>query len=193
MAAEGVTIRVIDAEVLAALARIDRVADDPSTIMSAIAAYMVTATQRHIETERGPEGKWPALSPRTAAKRIGRRRRGTANMLRVSASSGLYATITGDSGVDFAAVGSNKVYAAIHQFGGKIDMPARQQEVHLARTKGRTRFVKASAKRKETRRVQVGAHSITIPARPYLYLDDTDRAEILEIAAEGFRTEAGLS
>lgn len=190
MATEGIQIRVFDQAVLDTLASVDRVAVAPEAIMSAIAAYLVTSTQRHFERETGPDGKWRPLSPRTAAKRIGRRRRGTANILRVT--NRLYSSITGEATATEAVVGTNLVYAAIQQLGGDIQMGERQQAINLSTGKGRKRFVKASAKRKETRNVTVGAHTVVIPARPYLYLDDEDRAEILRIAEDGFRAEAGV-
>lgn len=189
MAAEGIQLRVVDREVLETLDRIERLADKPAPIMSAIAGYMVTAVQQHFETETGPDGKWQPLSPRTAARRIGRRQRGTANILRVS--NRLYSSITGESTDTEAMVGSNLAYAAAQFLGAAIKMPAREQDIHLGRTNRGRRFVKASAKRKETRRVQVGEHVITIPARQALYLNDDDRAEIVNIVEDGFRKEAG--
>lgn len=189
--AKGIRISVTDEAVQATLARLDRVAENPSAIMAGIAAYLVKSTQRHFETETGPEGKWKPLSPRTAALRIGRRRRGTEDMLRVT--NRLYSSITGEGTATEAVVGTNAIYAAIHQFGGTIKQAAREQEIHLSTRKGRKRFVKASAKRKASRRVQIGARSITIPARPFLYLNEADFAEIETIAAEGLRREADLS
>ncbi len=189
---DGIRLTVTDADILATLDRVDRVAADPGAIMSGIAGYMVTATQRHIESERGPDGAWPRLSPRTAAKRIGRRQRGTANMLRVHPSTGFYASIVGEATSTEAIVGTNAVQAAILQLGGTIKMPPREQDIHFARTNRGWRFARAAAKRKETRRVKVGAHSVTIPAREYLYVDQLDREEIERIAADGFRRETGL-
>lgn len=188
MAAEGIQLRLVDRDVLETLDRIERLAEKPAPIMSAIAGYMVTAVQHHFETETGPDGKWQPLAPRTAARRIGRRQRGTANILRVS--NRLYSSITGESSDTEAAVGSNLGYAAAQFLGATIKMPAREQDIHLGRTNRGRRFVKASAKRKETRRVQVGEHVITIPARQALYLNDDDRAEIVSIVEDGFRKEA---
>lgn len=185
----GIQLRVVDQEVLATLDRIERVAEHPAAIMSEIAAFLVTTVQRHFETETGPDGKWAPLSPRTAAKRIGRRRRGTANILRVTHR--LYSSITGESTDNTAAVGTNVAYAAAQFLGAKINIPAREQDIHLGRTNRGRRFVRAAAKRKETMRVEVGAHTITIPARQALYLTDEDGAEIVRIVEHGFRAEAG--
>ncbi|MHB2265812.1 phage virion morphogenesis protein [Aliihoeflea sp. PC F10.4] len=189
MAVPGIQIRVGEDTTGPALERLIRVAGDPSAIMSAIAGFMVTASQQHIERETGPGGKWPRLSPRTANKRLGRsnRRRGYDHMLRVTGR--LYSSITGDSGPDFAVVGTNLDYAAAQQLGAKIQMPDRRQDIHLSTGKGRRRFVRKAAKRKETRNVAVGAHTITIPARPFLYLTETEMTEILAIAAEGLELE----
>jgi len=186
---EGVQIRVTDAEVLEALSAARRVAENPAAIMAAIAPYLVFSTQRHIEREQGPDGAWPRLSPRTAR----RRKAGYAHMLRVTGR--LYASITGDSGADYALAGSNLEYARIHQFGGTIDMPERQQAIYQNYDARRDRFdarFRAKTKSNFARDVTIGAHKVTIPARPYLYIDETDRAEIPRIAADVIRREAGL-
>ncbi|RWB50840.1 phage virion morphogenesis protein [Mesorhizobium sp.] len=188
MATEGIQLRVVDQAVMATLDRIERLAENPASIMASIASFLVSRTQRHFETETGPDGKWKPLSPRTAARRTGRRRRGKDHILRDT--NRLYSSITGESSDTEAAVGTNLIYGAIHQLGGEVKIPAREQDIHLGRTNRGKRFVKASAKRKETKRVTIGAHTITIPARPYLYLNDEDEAEIREIVEDAFRAEA---
>lgn len=188
MTTEGIQLRVVDQAVLATLDRLDRLADHPAPIMSAIAALLVTSTQRHFERETGPAGKWQPLSPRTAARRVGRRQRGAGHILRDTTR--LYSSITSEATDTEAAVGTNMLYGAIHQLGGDVKIPAREQDIHLGRTNRGKRFVKASAKRKETMRVQIGAHTITIPARPYLYLTDEESAEIIHIAEDALRAEA---
>ncbi len=44
--------------------------------------------------------------------------KGTGNILNLSGSRGLRGSIIAKSGADFAIVGTNKDYAAIHNFGG---------------------------------------------------------------------------
>jgi len=188
MAAEGIQLRIVDEAVMATLDRIERLAANPAAIMAEIASFLVSRTQRHFQTETGPAGKWQPLSPRTAARRIGRRQRGTANILRVTGR--LYSSITGEASDTEARVGTNVLYGAIHQLGGEVNIPAREQDIHLGRTNRGKRFVKASAKRKETMRVKIGAHTVNIPARPFLYLDDEDQAEIQRIVEDAFRAEA---
>lgn len=187
----GARITVTDENVLSTLDRIDRRAADASPIMAEISAYLVTSTQRHIERERGEDGqRWVGLSPRTAAKRVGRRRRGYETMLRVSGR--LYNSINADHGPTFAAAGTNLVQAALLHFGGEVKREARQQTIYqhydaktdtfdpLFRQRGRSNFA---------RDVDVGAHTIKVPARSYLYVDQDDAAEIERIAEDGFLRE----
>ncbi|TIV70558.1 MAG: hypothetical protein E5V89_14130 [Mesorhizobium sp.] len=189
MATEGIQLRVVDQAVMATLDRIERLAENPASIMASIASFLVSRTQRHFQTETGPDGKWKPLSPRTAARRTGRRRRGKDHILRDTTR--LYSSITGESSDTEAAAGTNLLYAAVQQLGATINIPAREQDIHLGRTNRGKRFVKASAKRKETMRVQIGAHTIAIPARPYLYLTDEEGAEIIRTAEDAIRAEAG--
>lgn len=193
MAAEGITITVTDEAVLATLGRLMAAADDLSPVMSEIAGSLVTATKRHIERERGPEGPWKPLSPRTANRRgAAGRRRGYDNMLRVS--NHLYSSITGASGPTEAQVGTNVPYAAAQQLGADIDMPERSQTVYQrydAKTgdiSGFTRRSRANLARDFT----VGAHTVHIPARPFLYLDAEDVAEIERIATDSLKRQAEL-
>ncbi len=192
--AKGISIRVEREDVDRTLDQVDRVARDPSAIMSEISAFLVTATQRHIELERGPDGKrWPELSPRTASRRVGGRRRGYGSMLRVTTR--LYQNISADHGPTYAAAGTNMPQAALLHFGGEVKREARRQTIYqhydertdtfdpLFRTRRRSNFA---------RDVEVGAHTIKVPARPYLYIDDGDAAEIEQIAADGFSREAGF-
>ncbi len=190
----GITIRIEHKDIDAALDRVDRAAIDATPIMSEISGYMVFVAQRNIEREKGPAGKpWPALSPRTAEKRVGRRRRGYQTMLRVSGR--LYQSLTGDHGSDFAAAGTNAVQAGLLHFGGEVEREARTQTIYQHYDERTDTFDPRFRQRRRSnfaRDVEVGAHTIKVPARPFLYLDEEDFAEIETIAAEGYARETGL-
>lgn len=192
--ARGITLTVTRQDVDTTLDRVDRVARDPSPIMADISGYLVTASQRHIERERGADGqRWPELSPRTAKQRVGGRRRGYRTMLRVSAR--LYQSISPDHGPDFAAAGTNLPQAALLHFGGTVQREARRQTIYQhydARTDTFDPLFRNRRRSNFARDVDVGAHAITVPARPYMYVDDEDAAEIELIAEEGFRRETGI-
>ncbi|QYK02790.1 phage virion morphogenesis protein [Shewanella psychrotolerans] len=96
--------------------------DDLSEPMNDIAAILESATEGAFEAEADPVSgaPWPSLSDnylKANPKRIG------GKMLQASAG-GLAASISADSGDFWASIGSNKIYAAIHHFGGTDDMPA---------------------------------------------------------------------
>ncbi|RWC58919.1 phage virion morphogenesis protein [Mesorhizobium sp.] len=188
--ADGIKLALNDQAVLDRLAQLTRAADNPQRAMEAIGAYMVTASQRRFQRETGPDGqKWQRLSPRTAQRRIGRAQRGYEHILRVK--NRLYSSIVYEAEPDRVEIGTGVAYAAAQQLGAEIKIPAREQDVHLGQTNRGKRFVKASRKRKETMRVKIGAHTITLPARPYLGVDQADQAEILAIAEDFLRSEAG--
>lgn len=196
MAAEGIRIALDAAEVFAALDLTDAAADDKPELLSRIGAYLVKSTQRRFERETGPDGQpWQRLSPRTAERRIGGRPRGYDNILRVNPSSGLYSSIVSQVVADEVHVGTNVKYAAIHQLGGKIEMQERQQTIYQHYDKRTDTFDPKFRTKKRSnfaRDVTVKAHTITMPARPYLGIDDADRAEAAEIVAKFYREKAGL-
>lgn len=194
MAEKGIRVTVSDQPVLAALDRLEAATNNRADAEHAIGAYLVTSTQRRFERETAPDGtRWQRLSPRTANQRIGNRRRGYDNMLRVTRR--LEQSIVYAVNAHEINWGSNLVYAAIQHLGGEIEQAERQQTIYQNydaktdtfdarfRTKRRSNFA---------RDVTVKAHTVTIPARPYLGIDDADRTEILAIVADHFRTDGGL-
>ncbi|EOD6656754.1 phage virion morphogenesis protein, partial [Salmonella enterica] len=88
----------------------------------------------------------------------------------------LAASIHEASDNDSATVGTNVKYAAIHQYGGTITMPARSQRAYYRQYKdGRVghRFVRKSQSNFSQWHT-LPAYHITLPARPFLALDDSD-------------------
>lgn len=160
-------------------------ATHPGQLMSAIAAYMLTSTQRRFEREAGPDGEpWRPLSKRTANRVIrGGRRRGSANILRVTTR--LYRSLVTRSDASSAEVGTNVAYAAVHQFGGQIQIYARSQRATLKKIRtGRTRFVKTGTKGGVVRNVTIGEHVISIPARPYFGFSEEDKRMLLQLGED---------
>ena len=191
MAERGVTEVVDDKLVQDYLKRVADRADKPNPALHAIGAYGVFSTRRRFEREQDPNGKpWKRLSPRTAAKRIGRSRRGENHILRQKGR--LYASI--NYGVTRSDVewGSNLVYSRPHQLGATIDMPERATKLTLKRTRRKgggfkSRFARSTAKG-DLRQVDaaIGAHQITIPARPFLGVNAADRSEFEKILIDHY-------
>lgn len=178
----GVAIR-LDDELAPVISRIGIALANPAELTSAFAAYLLFSTQRRFETETGPDGtKWQPLARRTTMKKVRGKRRGSANILRVSTM--LYRSIVSQSDATSAEVGSNLVYARVHQLGGEITHYARSQRVSLAKVRRRYRFVPHGRKGSVEKKVTIGEHSITIPARPYLGFSEQDRTRLVEIGHE---------
>ncbi|WP_429813554.1 phage virion morphogenesis protein [Ensifer sp. B1-9] len=186
----GNPITINDHAVNEGLSRFIGAAIHPGQMTSAMAAYMLASTQRRFETETDPDGKkWKPLSNRTANRTVRRgRRRGTANILRVTTQ--LYQSLVMRSDEMSAEVGTNVVHAAVHQIGGEIQQYARSQRLSLKKIRGgRARFVKHGTKGAELRNVTIGEHTISIPARPYFGFSQVDTARLLEIGAEQLRKD----
>lgn len=117
-----VEIVLSDSPVLQVLGSLLDKLDDLSEPMNDIAAVLESATESAFEAEADPvTGQaWASLSD--AYLKANPKRQG-GKILQASAG-GLAASVTAYSGDFWAAIGSNKIYAAIHQFGGTDDMPA---------------------------------------------------------------------
>lgn len=96
--------------------------DDLSEPMNDIAAVLESATESAFEAEADPTTGQAWASLTDAYLKANPKRQG-GKILQASAG-GLATSVTADSGDFWAAIGSNKIYAAIHQFGGTDDMPA---------------------------------------------------------------------
>ncbi len=186
MMGASIQIQSNDVEIAARLEAAGRVLGDLRPTMSAIGAAMLFSTQRRFETKTAPDGQpWRPLAPRTARERA-KRGRSPADILRDSGR--LYQSLTYQVNASGSTAsvewGSNVVYAAIHQFGGTIDVGERTQKIYQAYDAKNDfydpRFRK-KAKSNFERTVKVKAHKITIPARPYLGINDADREAIIEM------------
>ena len=98
-----------DAALLGALDGLETAGRDMSPAMADIAAYLLLSTQERFELGIDPDGD-PWIPSERAIREDGQ----------TLVDQGLLlGSLTTDSGPDFAEVGSNVAYAAIHQFGGR--------------------------------------------------------------------------
>jgi len=155
-------ITLDDTETRAALDAIRRKMADLSPVWDEIGSALVSATQRRFETGVGPDGREWKKSARAEAE--GGQTLVDGNRLRTSL------TYTTDH--DGATVGSNLIYAGVHQHGGIVK----------AKSGGKLKF-KIGGK-------WVAVSRVDIPARPYLGLDADDKAEILAILNDYLREAA---
>lgn len=158
-----VDITLDDAAVREAFARLMGLMSDTTPMTRAIGVGLVSNTHARFEREVAPDGSsWAPLNPAYARGKQG------SGILRGSAMrGGLMGSVTYDAGRDSVAVGSNKVYAAIHQLGGTIKP---RSASHLVFNLGGA---------------PVFARSVTIPARPYIGVSAEDEEMILDTIESG--------
>lgn len=166
-----------------ALLRMAKLGANPAPIMADIAAYGEQSTRLRFRNQAGPDGRaW--LPSKRVKKRGGMTLQLTTRLLR---------SVSHRSSINLAEWGSNVVYARIHQGGGKIERLAFSSTLRLRTGRGGALlrqennsrlavFAKASHKRAVERRYTVEAHSINMPARPFVGINADDGRELLRLA-----------
>jgi len=149
---------------------------DRKPLMEILAGDLENAVQSNFRTEgaRLPGGKWKELKPATI-----KRKKGNASIL--VGKGNLQNSIARSFNNNEALAGTNLPYAAIHQFGGTINMAARSEI--FKRTKNKKgkfkKLPKDFPKRVLGRGYTFGAYQINIPARPFLAVNEDDWATML--------------
>jgi phage virion morphogenesis protein len=151
------TITIDDLNVQTALARLAQQVSNKTPVLDAIGADILKRVQLNFRNSQSPEGMpWQKLKSRQGQPLVD--------------SGRLRNSITYEAGSDSVSIGTNLVYAAVHQFGHTFNRQARAHTLHFKQGKDGSignKFVKAH-KSNFTQKVTIGAHSVTIPARPYL-------------------------
>ncbi|PZO64594.1 MAG: phage virion morphogenesis protein [Paracoccus denitrificans] len=145
---------------------------------------LADSTRARFRSQTAPDGTpWTPLRPATIKARL---RSGRAAISILRETGALVGSISHAATNDDVQIGSTSEYAAIHQLGGNIDMPARRQTLYFQKLKkGAGRRFAKKHKATSTQDVDRKAHSITIPARPFLGISKQDQQDIFE-AAEGW-------
>lgn len=175
MTGAAITLEVQDAPLQAALARLAQGASDLTPLMEAIGVDILQSVSRRFETGRGPNGVWWRPSDRALAeggydrdswRALKREERAAARekLGQTLVDTGhLRDSIVMEAGPDSVTVGTNVIYAAIHQFGGKI-VPKKAPHLVFRMWDGQL----------------VMTDEVTIPDRPFLGIDQADRDVIGE-------------
>jgi phage virion morphogenesis protein len=148
-------------------------ASKKSPLMREIAAHMQDAVEQNFQSEGRPP--WADLSKSTKQNR---KAKGKWPGRKLQVSGQLVNSVSSDSSETKAIVGTNKVYAAIQQFGGVINRAARSetfQRSRFKRGKKKGRFKKGS---KSGQGFSFKSSSSKIPARPFIGLADVDMERI---------------
>lgn len=146
-----IEVKVDDARLMSTLRRMMTAAMQPQTAAQAIAALGESSTRMRFRTQIGPDG---------VAWKKGRKKSGRT----LTKGGHLSGSISSRASSSEATWGVNRVYAAIHQFGGVIK----------PRTKKALRFKVAGGG-------FVTAKQVTMPARPFIGISAADRGDILHV------------
>lgn len=179
----GISIKIglADEEARASLQQLLDSMDDTRGFYKGVGDRLIGFAGDNFERESDPDGTpWLSLRPATIAARV-RNKQTPLTILRSNdkgkIGSSLAGSIFAEASADGVRVGSPVEYAAIHQLGGTIQKPASKRWMA-----GR-RFAKR-AEHPEGAEVDIKAHAIRIPARPYLGVSTADEAIILEDAED---------
>jgi phage gpG-like protein len=173
MAGPAIQVTIDDSPFRAALLRLQDFGDSGMLpALTAIGAAMVTSTKLRFTRGVGPDGApW---KPSQRAKREG----GKTLIL----SGRLWQSVAYNATASFVEWGTNVLYASIHQFGGTI---RRQPHAHtIYRHVGKDGIEPGFVKKKRSNFAQdvaIKAYNVLMPARPYLGIDQADKAEALDI------------
>ena len=169
-------------------ALIDRM-ENRQPFLQAVGHGLVNSTQKRFDRGIAPDGAaWKVLAAATIRQRT---RKGLTPIKILLARGKLRGSIInqveGDGVlVGASAAGDQKDYARIHQLGGTISKPARTGKIYRMKDEngqvGR-RFASKDTANHVTD-VSIPAHTITIPARPYLGVSAEDEKWILEDAED---------
>lgn len=191
MAGTTIKVEVQDQPVIDALNRLLAAGRDLRPVFKVIGEHLVASTERRFDAETDPTGKrWQDVTPGTRSRKRHPKILTESHRLR---SSIVYRVRSGGDtgGVD---IGTNVAYAAIHQFGGKIERAAQSSWRNLrvdargnllrqgsdGRLANLAVFAKNTHKRSKQVKFTVNAYAIDMPARPFLGVSQADRQTILE-------------
>lgn len=141
------SIEIESQAVMATLGRMANAGRNMSPVMGAVATELARQTEKNFAAEGRP--KWLGIQPREG--------REGGKILQDTGQ--LAASISTSSDATSASIGSNKVYAAIHQFGGKTSP-------HIIRPRNKKALAFGGRVVKS-----VNHPGSNIPARPFLPVD----------------------
>jgi phage virion morphogenesis protein len=132
-------------------------------VMHAIAEGIRTSTEERFRTETAPDGrKW---TPSIRAQEEGGKT--------LTKTAALKKSIRAQSGIAGAAVGTNLIYAATHQYGDERTIRAKNGRYLRFKVNGQW--------------VSVPSVRVSIPARPFLGISSEDEEDIKDILDEVFK------
>lgn len=180
----GASIKIDSAALNALLERALAAGSELYGLMEAMGGHLEFSTARHFEQERDPDGNpWPASL-----------RALTESGQTLTKTARLRQSITTRVTPTSAEVGTNVVYAAIHQFSGEVKREARTVTLYRHYDAASDTFDPKFRKKKRSNFAtdhQVGPYTVKVPARPFLGVGPADVGALREIARDWLRDATG--
>lgn len=148
--------------IASALERISAIGINPTPVLAALGPHMVANTQQRMREGIDPDGvRWEDYAPLNPLYEIDKP--GPSILIgRGGFAYGLAGTLTSQASGSTLMWGSNKEYAAVHQFGAVIQPKGALQ----------LSFVMGGE--------LIHASSVHVPARPFLGFTHEDRQDVIE-------------
>lgn len=150
-----------------------------------VGEQLLNSAKTNFEKEAGPDGiPWQRLLPKTIQRR---EEKGLTPIRVLRARGRLAGTINYLPSDDNVRIGSPMEYAAIHQLGGEIEKPERTGTIYQHYDPETDEFDQRFRKKSQStfaREVKFKAHSIRMPARPFIGVSKADETAIVEIAED---------
>lgn len=173
----SIEIRHNAAEIEAAFNALLERANNLSPVMRQIEGILADATERAFDEESSPNhDPWPDLKESTKKQRQAKRYWPGQILQR---SGRLAASIETDSDPHSASIGTNAIYAAIHQYGAdnmSIRIPQHNRRIYQAFGK--------PLKFPVFQTVSAHAAMLNIPERPFLGVGPEDEEDILTVMSD---------
>jgi phage virion morphogenesis protein len=184
------------------LGELIRRAQDPTPVLAQIGEILLSSVEENFQvggrfsepgSPIGGSNKWDPVSP-AYAKRKRKKGKDPANLLKWTGR--LLASIHTETGEDYVAVGTNAVYAAIHQFGGILTRTSKPGKVRLRTGKDGSLLhqdgyanlaIFAQKKHKRFKEVSFAggtSYQVNMPARPFLVAQEVNLEEIDKVVAD---------
>jgi len=186
MAGISLDITIKDQRIKRLLGGIQRRMGDLTPAMKIIGQIIRTSIVRNFE-KGGRPAKWTPLSPATKARRKGRK-----ILMDQGMGGGLAGSIHARADKDSVTIGTNKIYAAVHQFGadkGSFGTVEAKIKMHMRK------ITQAFGRPVKSRKVVVRTHTRktklpwgNIPARPFIMVQPEDWDEIRESLSDFIMT-----
>lgn len=183
----GVTLTLDWRNALSLLLETEQRLRSPAPLLDKMGEALQGFHRQRFKDQESPDGEaWQELSSRY-------RKRKKRNKDKVLTRDGvLRNTLRWQIRGNELLFGTDRPYGAIHQFGGIIEIAARSQQAYYREVRGgkikgqivrkvKNQFVsKKRANYSEWN--TIGAYSISMPARPWLGVSDSERLRLMDIA-----------